>query len=325
MNHIRLKFFSVFFLLLVLPLLLMSSPENTAKIQVRVLVTKANIRLEPTTDSTIITAAPRGTLLDADPIEGNWYRVYLPPNASGVVVSGYIHMNLVEVVEGSPAAVQKKPVRQKKPAREVSSQPVPRLKIPGQGGMGLGYGFKFGMNMANWYGKDVRDSFTDFKTRSGLITGGFATFNLAKMISVQPEILFTQKGTRFNEGGITAIFMVDYIELPVLAKFSLPPRKGFSPNAYIGPAVAVRVKGKGIVKMGGDKQKDDIEDLKTLDLGLAFGTGVEYTANSLKFLGSAKLIFDVRYTMGLMPIFDVPDTQIRNGVFSILFGLGFGK
>lgn len=70
MNHIRLKVFSVSFLLLVLPLLLMSSPENTAKIQVRVLVTKANIRLEPTTDSTIITAAPRGTLLDAEPIRG---------------------------------------------------------------------------------------------------------------------------------------------------------------------------------------------------------------------------------------------------------------
>lgn len=325
MNHTRQKIFSVFFPLLVISIFMMSSIGYAAKIQVRVLVTKANIRLEPSTDSTIITAAPRGTLLDAEPLEGNWYRVYLPPNASGVVVSGYIHMNLVEVVDTSPAAVQKQPVSQKKPAREVSSQPAPRMKIPGQGGMDLAYGFKFGLNMANWHGKDVRDSSADLKTKPGFITGGFVNFKLFDMFSVQPEILFTQKGTTASALGVTLKTKADYVELPVLAKFSLSLNSGFSPNAYIGPAVAIKIRGVGIVKSGGTKEKDNIEDLATLDVGLVLGTGVEYPANFLKFLGPAVVLLDVRYTMGLLSVSTQENVSIRNGVFSILFGLGFGK
>jgi hypothetical protein len=325
MNLFRPKVFSVFFLLLVMSTFLMSSIGYAAKIQVRVLVTKANIRLEPTTDSTIITAAPRGTLLDAEPMEGNWYRVYLPPNASGVVVSGYIHMNLVEVVGRSPTAVQKQTVSKEKPVREASSQPALRPKIPGQGGMGFGYGFKFGMNMANWYGKDVRDSYTDLKTKTGFITGVFVNLKVFNMLSVQPEILFTQKGTTASAFGISLKTKADYVELPVLVKFSLPPISGFSPNAYIGPAVAIKIRGVGIVKSGGAKEKENIEDLATLDFGLAFGTGVEYAATFLKFLGPAIFLFDVRYTMGLMSVSTQENVSIRNGVFSILFGLGFGK
>jgi hypothetical protein len=325
MNHTRPKIFSVFFLLLFMSIFLMSSIGYAAKIQVRILVTKANIRLEPSTDSTIITSAPRGTLLDADPIEGNWYRVYLPPNASGVVVSGYIHMNLVEVVDSTPAAVQKQTVHKETPSREVSSQPVPRMKIPGQGGMSIGYGFKFGLNMANWYGKDIRDSNTNLKTKPGFITGGFVNFKLFDMFSVQPEILFTQKGTTASAFGITMITKADYVELPVLAKLSLSLNSGFSPNAYIGPAVAIKIRGVGIVKSGGMKEKDNIEDLATLDVGLVLGTGVEYAANFLKFLGPAVVLLDVRYTMGLLSVSTQENVSIRNGVFSILFGLSFGR
>jgi len=326
MIRMRPKYLAVFILMLVAPSILMSSTEFQAKIQVRVMVTKANIRMEPTTDSAIITAAPRGTLLDADPLSGNFYRVYLPPNASGVVVSGYIHMNLVEVVDPSPAAVQKQPGRQKKPAAKAGRQPVsPRVRMPGQGGSGSGYGIKFGMNMANWYGKDVKDADANLKSKVGLVGGGFFNMALMNNVSVQPEILYTQKGTVASALGVTLTTKADYIEVPVLFKFSLPPRSGFSPNAYVGPAAAIKIRGVGVVKSGGNKEKDTIEDLATFDLGLAIGTGAEYAPNSSGFLGSAVLLLDVRYTIGLLSISTQENVAIRNGVFSIILGLKFTK
>jgi hypothetical protein len=72
--------------------------ENT---ELRVTVSMANIRSKPTTASEVLTQVPKGTMLNLDLQEGNWYRVILPPDDEGIVRNGYIHNSIVEKVEAS--------------------------------------------------------------------------------------------------------------------------------------------------------------------------------------------------------------------------------
>ena len=314
------------FLLCTIALLFLNVDVSAAKIRLRVQVTKANIRMEPDTNSAIITSVPRGAVLEADEKQGNWYRVYLPPNATGVVVSGYIHINLVEPMEVSPQQPQSEKVRIKAPrkAARIPSSPPKTAQAGRTSGLIRGYGVKFGLNLATWYGKDVREGGGDLKNKTGFITGGFVTINVYKKLGFQPEILFTQKGTKAEGLGITMTMVTDYIEIPLLLKASPGVLvAGISPIFYIGPAIGINIRKQAVVKMGGDKDKSDIEDLKVMDIGLVYGTGIHYQPNAQGFLGQIKLILDIRYTLGLVTISDLPDTKIMNGVFSILFGLCF--
>lgn len=307
-------------------LLLLSVNLQAQKIQVRVLVTRANIRLEPNTESSIITSVPRGAVLESDERLENWYRVYLPPNAAGVVVSGYIHINLVEPLVTRPVEPEKQRIEEAAPKQEVRV-PVTRPRpSPGARAAGMirGYGFKFGPNLANWYGRDVREGSADLKMKTGLLTGGFITFNIYRMFGFQPEILFTQKGTKVEFLGYTLKDVTNYIEIPLLIKASPAPLgTGISPIFYFGPSIAFNIRGQAILKAGGEKEKSKIEDLKPIDIGLVYGTGIHYQPPLEGFFGKTELILEIRYTLGLTTISDLTDTVIRNGVFSLLFGLFF--
>ena len=58
----------------------------------------ANVRLKPTTESAVIATVPAGAVLESIGKSGNWYQVNLPPDEKGIVISGYIWGELVEVM-----------------------------------------------------------------------------------------------------------------------------------------------------------------------------------------------------------------------------------
>jgi len=80
--------------------------------KVRITVEKANVRLKPTKDSTIIKTLPFGVILEAEKKIGDWYYIKLHQNDMGIVVTGYIHQTIVEEIkeENKP----KTPVKPKK-------------------------------------------------------------------------------------------------------------------------------------------------------------------------------------------------------------------
>jgi len=63
------------------------------------MVSSANIRLKPNTQSAVVIRVPIGAVLDVIKQEGNWYLIKLLPDAKGIVVTGYIHQSIVEVLE----------------------------------------------------------------------------------------------------------------------------------------------------------------------------------------------------------------------------------
>ena len=144
---------------------------------------------------------------------------------------------------------------------------------------GIKIGIKGGLNVANLMG-DVKDVAIRTSIHAGLV----AEIIVSDNFSVQPELLYSGQGASdTSEGG--GRFKLDYITLPVLAKFPI------AKNLYLetGPQVGFLISAKNKTNESNDK----IEDLKTIDFGL--NAGLNYELNNGVF-------FQARYNLGLTDI-----------------------
>src|SRR5574340_1295439 len=81
------------------------------------------------------------------------------------------------------------------------------------------YGVMGGMNLASFHG----DGTDGLSNRVGFLLGGWAKIPVSPLFSVQPELMYTQKGAKIsgpdgNGGTIEASVKPSYLELPVLAR-----------------------------------------------------------------------------------------------------------
>jgi hypothetical protein len=174
-----------------------------------------------------------------------------------------------------------------------------------------GKGIKVGLNLANVSGDDAPD---DISMRLGLAAGGFITYAFSDMFAIQPELLYSMKGYKFDvPGGESETAKIDYLEIPILFKVLLVGGGNFKPNFYAGPAVGFLLSAKA-----GDFDMKD--NMKSTDFGLIGGAG----ADLLMGTGPGKITFDVRYNVGLTSTDDSgADAKISNSTISFLVGYGF--
>lgn len=173
----------------------------------------------------------------------------------------------------------------------------------------LNFGLRGGLNFANLNNVD------DTETRTGFMGGIYLNFKVPMSpVSIQPEVLYTQKGfdTSANIGGqqITTTTKLDYIEVPVLAKFSFAPGP-LTPKVYFGPYIGFNVKAEVEAESGGNSGTQDIKDsVKDTDFGVVVGAELSFS----------KLNVGLRYGAGLTKIAE-DDSDGKNGVFSIVAGI----
>lgn len=166
------------------------------------------------------------------------------------------------------------------------------------------FGIRAGLNFSNFY--DTPDG-TDLDSRTGLMIGGFMNFKVPMSpISIQPEIIYTQHGYEPTDD---VTLKLDYIQVPVLAKFSFAPGPA-QPHVYLGPYVGFPVTSK----LSGNGLSVDTDNEQT-DFGGIVGAGVDFN------VGLAKLNFGGRYGFGFTNAFDGGDG--KNSVISIVAGLRF--
>jgi len=167
---------------------------------------------------------------------------------------------------------------------------------------GVKFGVKGGLALANI--KSIPDTFEGYKweNKQGLVGGVFAEIGLVGGFSLQPEVLYVQKGAKFSfsEEGITgtAKFNVDYVEIPLLLKYNLISSGLTIPSVYAGPYFGFNTRARLVFKMEGYPEeylelKDDIKDT---EFGLTFGLGLTQK------LGVMKVTLDARYDLGLSNI-----------------------
>lgn len=162
-------------------------------------------------------------------------------------------------------------------------------------------GAKAGANISNFTG---HSDWQSAKTKSlvGYHLGGFVSFFAGSNLAIQPEVLFSSQGAKFESAGQTTDLKVNYVNIPVMVKYR--SNGGFYVEA--GPQIGF--------KTSESSSNGSIDSLaKSSDLSIAGGLG---------FHSKVGLGFGFRYTAGISKVGDFdPQNGItpdfKNGVFQI--------
>ncbi len=200
---------------------------------------------------------------------------------------------------------------------------VGMLALPQTAAADVKFGIKGGANMANVNGALINEIKADpdatVKQKIGFCAGIFVELNFGRILTIQPEILYTLKGSQidYTDGELTGTekLQFDYIEIPLLLKLRLPTGS-LHPFIFAGPAIGFNLSSKIKWIEDGESGEETIEDFKKVDYSAVFGGGLQ--------LGSS-IHLDVRYTLGLQKLIDdgVDALDIKNGVISATIGLAF--
>ena len=179
----------------------------------------------------------------------------------------------------------------------------------------LQLGVRAGYNLSNLSG-DLADEI-DTKSLSGFHIGLFTEFPVAPRFSIQPEVMYSTQGAKFEGMGSEATLRTQYLNVPVLAKFYVA--EGF--NLQAGPQIGFLTGAE--YQMDGADDIDVSDNMKGTDFGLLFGAGYKVAQG---------VTIDARYNMGLSNTLDEDanvdegvgtDQEWKNGVFQIGIGYQF--
>lgn len=289
--------------------------QETTVIKIKVQL--ANVRSEPDLGAPVVKQLKLGTLLEATQKIGDWFEIAITDD-QGKAMSGYVNVNVVDIVSGAKAdepAVKapekKEPVVQKEPEvqKEAPAQLSPTAAYALETRRPASSGFKI-MGAFGSAGMDY--NFTDtsevnvsryVKNRSGF--GGGLGYESGGLLAFEIDLLYLQKGAVFkgNEAGASfeLTFSFDEISVPLLLKFNLP-LAGNLPSIYLlgGAEIAYLTQSKvkyaiSVPDYAIDETgtQDIKENLNQIDYGAIFGGGVALPT------GRVRIFLEVRYHLGM--------------------------
>ena len=166
-------------------------------------------------------------------------------------------------------------------------------------------GIKGGLNFATI---DASHPGETYDSRTGYHFGAFGLLKFTK-IGIQPELLFSQQGTKVKVDGTDFESNFSYVNIPIIVK--LYTVGGI--NLQAGPQF-------GFLSSADWEGEDIKEFLKGSDVSLALGVGWDLPFG---------LTIDGRYNLGLSDISDSPAyDEIKNQVWQVSVGyklFNFGK
>jgi outer membrane protein with beta-barrel domain len=139
------------------------------------------------------------------------------------------------LLNGALAAIASTP-----PLSQVNAQPTPRFGIVG------------GANLATLTSTFIQNA----SNRTGFAAGLMAVLPVSPSFAIQPELMFTMKGANSRSSQTSATARIDYVELPVLARFEIPPVGSVRPFVDGGPGFAYRtsctIQGRATIRIDCD-------------------------------------------------------------------------
>jgi hypothetical protein len=183
------------------------------------------------------------------------------------------------------------------------------------------FGIKAGVNLANLYVDDVEDE----NMKVGLNVGFLAKVPLFRGVSLQPELLYTSKGTKVTYNNLLMgngeyRFNLNYVELPVLAVVNVAKKLNLHAGGYASYLVSANVK-----DLDDDGNVYDVSNLNEdnfnrFDYGLVGGLGIDVE----------NFTIGARYNYGLKEVGKSGSggasnylRNSKNSVISLYLGFGF--
>lgn len=161
-------------------------------------------------------------------------------------------------------------------------------------------GVKGGLNLSNLYVDDVDDE----NARVGFHVGVYGQIFSTETFAIQPELLYTTKGTETEWGGLidqTITFKLNYLELPVLAVFKLGEAAEIHVGPYFSYLLSANIDTEG--DLGGSTEDLDRDNFNAFDFGLTGGFGLNFGAVQV----------GARYNYGLSEIADSDAAELMLG------------
>lgn len=173
----------------------------------------------------------------------------------------------------------------------------------------LSGGIKAGLNVAN---VSIEPDVISTDNRVGLHLGGYAKFDINENISLQPELLYSQKGFGFTLLTASSDMNINYMDLAALVRYNINEMISIHAGPQLGFVLSAKAKE--------DDGEDDFKDIvKSTDFSLAGGVQVDLPTG---------IIGGVRYNLGITNISETSDdpdelelgSSIKNGVLQFYVG-----
>ncbi len=176
----------------------------------------------------------------------------------------------------------------------------------------LAIGIKAGPNFANI---DTKSSLSEnYKSRAGFHGGAFVLIKASK-IGIQPEIIFSQQGSkvRINNDNFESNF--SYVNIPVILKLYTVAGINIQVGPQFGFVTNAETPVQDQLNPGSYKVEDVKDKMKSSDFTVALGLGWDLPFG---------LTVDARYNMGVSKLFKDAPTQptedAKNQVFQLSVG-----
>lgn len=178
----------------------------------------------------------------------------------------------------------------------------------------LSFGVKAGPNFAFIAGDDT----DNFDGKFAFHGGAVLEYSISEQFSIQPELLYSSQGDKGDFDGMEIKFKLDYLNLPILAKYYVTDALSIEAGPQIGFLLSAEVE-------GGDVSFDIKDMIKDIDFGLGFGLGYKME-NGLNFsgrfnLGISNIVEDNGSFLG--EEIDSGDSKNYNNVFQLSIGYFF--
>lgn len=164
------------------------------------------------------------------------------------------------------------------------------------------FGVKAGANFATQTGSDANGS----KTLVNINAGAFLRLPIAPHVGIQPELLYSGQGAGYDNNGTTYHYHVNYMNIPVLLKYSFPGGPYVETGPQLGFLLSAHISNNG-------NSVNSKNFYNTTDFAWAFGVGYKIPMSPVGI--------DLRYNLGLANIEDHNSTggtgTVRNSVVQL--------
>lgn len=172
----------------------------------------------------------------------------------------------------------------------------------------VSFGIKGGLNVSSL--TNVAEDGADSNPLVGFHVGLFGEFMIGDKFAIQPEVVYSTQGVEIEFEGEKGDVKLDYINIPILAKYYVDNAFSLELGPQIGFITQAEAKSGGV-------SVDVKDEIKSVDVSLGFG-GSYYFAD--KFMLSA------RYNLGLTRIqenLSPGESESKNSVFQLSVGYKF--
>ncbi|MDJ1491731.1 porin family protein [Cytophagaceae bacterium DM2B3-1] len=154
-------------------------------------------------------------------------------------------------------------------------------------------------------------------------TGGlYVMYSDISHFGISGDILFAQKGAKYDYNGSKFIQRINYIDVPIVARYFMNLKGKVRPNIFLGGSIAFLLNAKVKDRTDNGVARPDVENTSSFastDLGFLAGVGFNFKVSKARWVQT-----DFRFQQSLTPIQVSSAPDRRNTSINILLSYAFG-